>query len=215
MPRLFEMFSRAAGPDRAGHGGLGIGLALARRLAEMHGGTLEGKSEGVGRGSEFTLRLPLAAEAAERPAPRADSAGARLPPRRILVVDDNRDAAESLGMVLQFLGADVRIARDGSEALQAYEAYEPSVIFLDIGMPGMDGYEVARRIRQRNGARPAIVALSGWGQEQDRRRAREAGFDHHLVKPAELGALQALFASLSPLDDASRALATDERRAPG
>jgi PAS domain S-box-containing protein len=196
LPRLFEMFSRAAGPDRAGRGGLGIGLALSRRLAEMHGGTLEGRSEGPQRGAEFTLTLPLAAPGSQRLPAMPGAAPGGVPPRRVLVVDDNRDAAESLSLVLKFLGADVRVARDGPEALQAYEAYKPSVVFLDIGMPGMDGYEVARRIRQGNGGRPAIVALTGWGQEQDRRRAREAGFDHHLVKPAELGALQSILASL-------------------
>jgi PAS domain S-box-containing protein len=196
MPRLFEMFARAAGPDRAGHGGLGIGLALSRRLAEMHGGKLEGNSAGLRRGAEFTLTLPLAAPGPQALPATPQAARSGLPPRRILVVDDNRDAAESLGLVLKFLGADVRIAADGAEALQAYEAYKPSVVFLDIGMPSMDGYEVARRIRQGDSGRPAIVALTGWGQEQDRRRAREAGFDHHLVKPAELGALQSILASL-------------------
>jgi CheY-like chemotaxis protein len=115
----------------------------------------------------------------------------------VLVVDDNRDAADSLGMILKLLGADVRVARDGSEALETLQGYDPEVVLLDIGMPGMDGYEVARRIRaQRPGPRPTIVALTGWGQEQDRRDAREAGFDHHLVKPAEIDALKALLTSL-------------------
>jgi CheY-like chemotaxis protein len=116
---------------------------------------------------------------------------------RILVVDDNRDAADSLGMLLQILGADVRIAHDGPQALDACEAYDPAVVLLDIGMPGMDGYEVARRIRGRfAGRQPTLVALTGRGQEEDRRLAREAGFDRHLIKPAEIGALQALLASL-------------------
>jgi CheY-like chemotaxis protein len=120
-----------------------------------------------------------------------------MPSRRILVVEDNQDAAESLSMVLQFLGADVRVARDGPEALEAYESYDPAVVLLDIGMPGMDGYEVARRIRSRHPERrTALVALTGWGQDKDRERAREAGFDRHLVKPVEIDALQVLLSSL-------------------
>ena len=117
--------------------------------------------------------------------------------KRILVVDDNRDAADSLSMVLKFLGADVRVAHDGPEALAAFEAYDPAVVLLDIGLPGMDGYEVARRIRSGfPSRRAALVALTGWGQDKDRRQAREAGFDRHLIKPAEISALQALLASL-------------------
>ncbi|MFN2646739.1 MAG: ATP-binding protein [Burkholderiales bacterium] len=197
LPRLFEMFNRGAGPDRAGHDGLGIGLALSRRLAEMHGGSLVGRSDGPGTGAEFVLTVPVAA-ARQATQPALEARGApRIAPRRILVVDDNGDAAEGLSMVLKFLGADVHVARDGQEALQAVQAYDPAVVFLDIGMPGMDGYEVARRIRARRGARqPAIVALTGWGQAEDRRRAREAGFDHHIVKPAEMDALQTLLERL-------------------
>jgi two-component system CheB/CheR fusion protein len=196
LPRLFEMFARGGGPDRGGQGGLGIGLALSRRLAEMHGGSLGAKSDGLGRGAEFTLTLALAA-APQPGTSSAAPAAARLPGRRILVVDDNRDAAESLSMVLKFLGADVQVANDGRQALDAFQSYQPAVVFLDIGMPGMDGYEVARRMRAaQNGERPALVALTGWGQEADRQRSRDAGFDHHLVKPADLGVLQALLASL-------------------
>ncbi len=198
LPRMFEMFSRGDRASGRGQGGLGIGLALARRLAEMHGGSLEAFSAGTGKGSEFTVRLPLAADQA----PQAAGTGhvdAAIPKQRILVVDDNRDAADSLGMILRLLGADVRIARDGLEALDAFPSYDPSVVLLDIGMPGMDGYEVARAIRARFPERHAtIVALTGWGQDEDRRRAQEAGFDHHLVKPAEIGALQLLLASLNP-----------------
>ena len=191
LAEAFQMFSRGAHSS-----GLGIGLALARQLAEMHGGTVAAASAGQGNGSEFTIRLPLAADqgAPTAPAPRSEAA---VPRTRILVVDDNRDAAESLGMILKFLGADVHIARDGTEALKAFQSYDPAVVLLDIGMPGMDGYEVARRIRSQQSARPpALVALTGWGQEEDRRRACEAGFDHHLVKPADIAALQALLASL-------------------
>jgi CheY-like chemotaxis protein len=170
-------------------------LGMSDRIAVMHGGTITVNSEGPGKGSEFTVRLPLAAS---QPAPAADRGPEdALPPRRVLVVDDNRDAADSLGMLLEVLGAEVRVARDGAEALEAYSAYDPAVVLLDIGMPGMDGYEVARRIRaQHPGPRPTIVALTGWGQENDRREARDAGFDQHLVKPAEIGALKELLRSI-------------------
>ena len=195
LPRLFEMFNRG---DRsaAGGTGLGIGLALARRLAQMHGGSIAARSGGPGAGSEFTVRLPLAPQQAPRSA-RGATSDAALPQCRVLVVDDNHDAADSLSMVLKLLGADVRVARSGAEALGAFADYDPAVVLLDIGMPGMDGYEVARCIRslypQR---RTAIVALTGWGQEKDRRQAREAGIDHHLIKPADIDALRSLLASL-------------------
>ncbi len=196
LPHMFGMFSRgdrSSGRDQAG---LGIGLALSRRLAEMHGGAIEARSDGPGKGSEFTVRIPLAAEQQPQPAAEGRAASA-LPQKRILVVDDNRDAADSLSMLLKFLGSDVRVARDGPQAIEEFRAYDPAVVLLDIGMPGMDGYEVARRIRSKfPERRPTIVALTGWGQDDDRRRAREAGFDHHLVKPAEIGALQLLLASL-------------------
>ena len=191
MARLFAMFARGKSST-----GLGIGLALARRLAEMHGGALEAASDGLGKGAVFTLRLPLAATGAPA-GPRAEQACAAMTSRRVLLVDDNRDAADSLGTLLARLGADVRVAHDGSEALAAFESYRPGVVILDIGMPGMDGYQVARAIRGRpDGERIPLVAVTGWGQEQDRRRVREAGFDHHLVKPADIGALRALLGSL-------------------
>jgi signal transduction histidine kinase/DNA-binding response OmpR family regulator len=193
LERIFEMFNRGDGSSNRNQGGLGIGLALARKLAEMHGGTIEAKSAGLGKGSEFCVRLP----AAVHPAPKSEFGGhvktEPVPAKRVLVVDDNQDSAESLGALLGFLGADVRTALGGSQALEMFAAYAPSVVFLDIGMPGMDGYEVARRIRSDfPGNDPVLVALTGWGQSEDRRRVREAGFDHHLVKPADLAALQAL-----------------------
>jgi signal transduction histidine kinase/CheY-like chemotaxis protein len=207
LPRVFGMFTRSEQSRWSSQGGLGIGLALARRLAQMHGGAVEAHSGGPGKGAVFTVRLAPAA--APTALPSGDGLGparGTAPRRRILVVDDNRDAGDSLGMILRHLGADVHVARDGDEALAAFAAYEPAVVLLDIGMPGMDGYEVARRMRALHPARrSALVALTGWGQEEDRRRAREAGFDHHLVKPAQLAALQALLASLE--DDPAQARA--------
>ena len=166
----------------------------------MHGGRLEARSDGPGQGSEFTVRLPLALgdKAAEDRPGAATRSAVGLCPRRILVVDDNHDAADSLGMVLKFLGADTRVVYDGPSALAAIRSYRPTVVLLDIGMPGMDGHEVARRVRQEPELRNVVlIALTGWGQEEDRRRSRAAGFDHHLVKPVEAAALQALLTSLS------------------
>ena len=162
----------------------------------MHGGSIEAASAGAGRGAEFTVRLPLAAE---RPARSAgDKPGnAPLCAKRILVVDDNVDAADSLGSLLRVLGADVQVVHHGRDALAAFDAYRPGVVLLDIGMPEVDGYEVARVIRSRpQGERVPLVALTGWGQAEDRRRVRDAGFDHHLVKPADLDALRSLLGSL-------------------
>jgi PAS domain S-box-containing protein len=195
LPRIFQMFSRGDGDTVRSAGGLGIGLALSLRLAQMHGGSLEASSAGPGTGSEFTVRLPLAAADAALAAP-PDAVPARLDGLRVLVVDDNSDAGDSIAVVLRELGADVRVLRDGATALDVFGEFLPAFVLLDIGMPGMNGYDAARSIRLRYPDVPAIlVALTGWGQEDDRRRAREAGFDHHLVKPAELGTLHALLAS--------------------
>ncbi len=197
LPRMFEMFSRGDRASRRGQAGLGIGLALARRLAQMHFGILSARSDGPGQGSEFSVRLPLAADQ-QRSDPLDNADNARLPHHRILVVDDNKDAGDSLGLILRVLGATVRIARDGAEALEIYAEFEPDVVLLDIGMPGMDGYEVARTLRATYTQRQAtIVALTGWGQDNDRRQAKEAGFDHHLIKPAEIGELRKLLLAVS------------------
>ena len=196
LPGLFEMFYRGNGDGS--RGGLGIGLTLAQKLAEMHGGTITASSAGLGQGSEFTVQLPLA------PGMPMAASEPIMPPlplgrRRVLVTDDNVDAAEALGVLLEILGAEVRVVHDGPSALAAYADYAPDLVLLDIGMPDMDGYEVARRIRAAPGPhRAKLVALTGWGQAEDSRRAREAGFDQHIVKPADIDVLKALLASVEP-----------------
>lgn len=195
LERVFDLFVQADRSLDRSDGGLGIGLTLARRLVEMHGGTIRAESEGPGAGSEFVVRLPVRSDAAAAPGPDASTAepGAR---RRVLVVDDNADAADLLGELLRDLGHEVRIERDGLAALAAMDAFAPEVVLLDIGLPGLDGYQVAERIvRSRDGARPLLVAVTGYGQESDRRRSYDAGFDHHLVKPVDPGRLQTLLAA--------------------
>jgi CheY-like chemotaxis protein len=196
MAQLFKMFYRGSHSARRHQSGLGIGLPLVRRLVEMHSGRVEVESEGRGKGSRFTVRLPL--DPAREPAPpAAEVTRPAVAPMTILVVDDNCDAAESMRMLLQEVGVEVRVAHDGLQALAAFDAYRPRMVLLDIGMPGMDGYEVARRLRALPHApRTSLVALTGWGQDEDRKRVREAGFDHHLVKPADFGTLQSLITSI-------------------
>jgi len=201
LSRVFEMFAQVENVLRRTQDGLGIGLNLVRTLVSMHGGSVEARSEGLGHGSEFIVRLPVAepdSSASESAQPRAGDKPKAVPARhRILAVDDNKDSVDSLGMLLKFLGADVQVAYDGPSALEAVRICRPSIVLLDIGMPGMDGNEVARRIRQDPECRDVLlIALTGWGQQDDRRRTREAGFDHHLVKPVDLGALQALLSSV-------------------
>jgi len=202
LARVFEPFTQVDRSSARSHRGLGIGLALVKTLAEMHGGSVAASSAGPGKGSDFTVRLPLARSgSAAAPARAADGAGASVAGRRILVVDDNRDAAESLGLLLETMGHEVRVAHAGGEGLLAVQAFAPAVVLLDIGMPDMDGYEVARRIRDEEGsARAVLVAITGWGQDEDRQRAREAGFDHHLTKPVDPAELQRLLTAGAPAD---------------
>jgi PAS domain S-box-containing protein len=199
LSRVFEMFAQINNPLRRTQEGLGIGLNLVRTLVLMHGGTVEARSEGLGKGSEFRVRLPLAqvgsSQASEAPTSLNGNVETREI-RRILCVDDNKDSADSLGMMLRFLGADVHTAYDGASALEAIKICRPSIVLMDLGMPGMDGCEVARRIRQDPEFQNVLlIAMTGWGQEEDRRRSSEAGFDHHLVKPVDIKALKGLLAS--------------------
>ncbi len=202
LTRIFDPFVQVERRIDRSRGGVGIGLTLVRELVELHGGSVAAYSEGPGRGSEFVVHLPAPAE--------RDDHGERHPPseepdrlnhassrHRVLVVDDNVDAAVSLGMLLKLAGQEVRIAYDGPAALRQAIEFRPQLVLLDIGMPGMDGYEVCRRLRRESGLEgTTVVALTGWGQDEDRRRSHEAGFDHHIVKPVEPGALQRLLDDL-------------------
>jgi PAS domain S-box-containing protein len=202
LSHIFEIFSQLTPALDRSQGGLGIGLSLVRGLVELHGGTVEAHSAGPGKGSEFIVRMavmdspvPVRPEPAHAEKPRSG------PKRRILVVDDNRDAADSLVMMLRWMGHETSAAYDGLEALQAAAAFYPDVVLLDIGLPKMNGYEFARHIRkQRWGKGLALIAISGWGQEEDKRRALESGFDHHLTKPVEPAALEKLLALISPVN---------------
>jgi signal transduction histidine kinase len=195
LRRVFDLFVQVDNSLDRSQGGLGIGLTLVRSLVELHGGSVQVFSDGPGSGSEFVVRLPALAN------PLPDAAGGNLsmsgdrgpPQRRILVVDDNVDSAESLAMVLRVTGHQVRTAHDGAEALEVAAQFAPEIVLLDIGLPKMNGYEVARVLRSRYPDRDIlIVALTGYGQEEDRRRSREAGFDHHLVKPVQPAVLKPL-----------------------
>jgi CheY-like chemotaxis protein len=191
LGNVFELFAQAAAPAHAVQGGLGVGLSLARSIAELHGGILTAHSEGLGKGSEFVLRLPVAQapQVQETTAIPAGELGFR---QRILIVDDNVDAAESLGTMLAYSGHDVRVAHGGVEALSAARDFSPNVMILDLGMPEMDGYAVARAVRSDpRFASTRLIALSGYGQPDDRRRTADVGFDEHLVKPVEHDVLNA------------------------
>jgi CheY-like chemotaxis protein len=192
LPGIFDGFNRLDGSRNTRGGGLGIGLALVRQLVELHGGSIEAGSEGPGRGSEFTVRLPL--RTSGRPA-TPETPGRRHSDRihRILVVDDNQDHADSLAATLRLSGSEVRTAYSGRSALHALKDFTPTAAILDIGMPDMDGYQLAREIRRRLGG-ITLIALTGWGQAEDSQRSREAGFDHHLTKPARPGVLEDLLA---------------------
>ena len=198
LPRLFVMFTQVDRSLERSRGGLGIGLALVKTLVEMHGGSVEARSGGHGRGSDFVVRLPIVLAAARRAAPEADDRrNGPMTALRILVVDDNMDSARTLARLLRLLGHEARMAHDGGEAVETAERYRPELMLLDIGLPVMNGYEVARAIRGRDwGREVAIVALTGWGQEDDRRRSKEAGIDDHLVKPVDPATLEKLLSEM-------------------
>ena len=197
LPSVFEMFTQLDGSLERSHGGLGIGLTLAKQLVELHGGSIQARSEGIGHGSEFSVRLPIVLTA------RGDAPIVEKPDShghgqyRVLVADDNHDAVESMGMMLRLMGNEVRTVRDGLQAIEEAAAFRPDIVVLDIGMPRMNGYEAARRIReQRWGSGMILVALTGWGQEEDKRRATEAGFDLHFTKPVSATDFERLMARL-------------------
>ncbi len=194
LPYLFEIFTQLHRTLDRSRSGLGIGLTLVRRLVEMHGGMVQATSAGAGRGSEFVVRLPMSERHSQRPPGLEPRERATPPPqarRRVLVVDDSDDSKESLATMLKIMGHDVKCASDGLEAVEAAATHRPGVVLLDIGMPRLNGYEAARRIRAQPWGRDMVlVAVTGWGQEADRRLAQEAGFDHHLVKPADVSMLE-------------------------
>ncbi len=218
VPTVFDLFSQADNSLARSQGGLGIGLTLVRSLVELHGGTVEARSAGIGKGSEFEVRLPMLIEEAENPAASPAAHG-----QRILIVDDNVDAADSMAMVLRLAGHEVITAHGGKAALESQAAFRPAIVLLDIGLPGIDGYEVARRLRRLPGGESLfIIAVSGYGNEDDRRRSREAGFDRHLIKPVDDATLQAMVRNVRAHAAAQRARAApdagmsrDSRSGPG
>jgi len=198
LPRIFAMFTQLSGSLERSQGGLGIGLSLVKRLVDMHGGSVEAKSEGRGMGSEFVVRLPVATEASQpQSSGVADEPAATKPSLRILIVDDNRDGADSLSEMLKMMGNDTRTAYDGQQGVDLAGEYRPNVILLDIGLPKLNGYEACRLIREQpKGKGVVLIAVTGWGQDEDRRRSREAGFDHHMVKPVDPQDLMRMLAGL-------------------
>ena len=196
LASVFEMFTQVSRSDRRTQGGLGIGLTLVRSLVELHGGSVTASSKGPGRGSTFEVRLPLVV--VEEKTHHITNGRKGFEGWRVLVVDDNQDATETLQTLLESLGAEVAAAGNGRDALAQFERFEPDAVLLDIGMPGMDGYEVARRIRAMpSGGGTPLIALTGWGQQEDIRRCFEAGFDHHLVKPLDVDKLWEIVAGAS------------------
>ena len=203
LPHVFELFMQADHSSTRAQGGLGIGLTLAKNLTQMHDGTMEARSGGLGKGSEFAVRLPLVAQQGAEALGKVDDEPTHEPPssgHRLLVVDDNKDAAVSLATLLRLQGHEVRIAHDGPTAVALASSFLPNMVFLDLGMPDMDGYEVARLMRQQPGLETVVLtALTGWAQDEDRRRTAAAGFDHHLVKPPEPKTLDSVLGTLERL----------------
>jgi CheY-like chemotaxis protein len=198
LTSIFDMFMQIDLTTERAQGGLGIGLTLVKRLIEMHGGTVEARSEGPGQGSEFIVRLPALLKTAVLSGPAQPRESQDIMDRRILIVDDNQDSAESLAMLLEITGNTTYMAHDGVEALAVIERHRPQIVLLDIGLPKLNGHEVCRRLRaQPWGKDIRVIALTGWGQEEDRRQSEEAGFDGHLVKPVDYDNLLELLRKLS------------------
>ncbi len=201
LPRVFDLFTQGDRSIDRSRDGLGIGLTLSRRLVEMHGGAIEARSEGVGRGSEFAVRLPVFLHHGLPPdeeAAPARSLGRSSRPLRVLVVDDSEDTTELLGTLLEMAGHSIQVAHTGPSALEVAAAFRPDAVILDIGLPGLDGYQVAQRLREDPALKSVtLIAATGYGQEEDLRRSREVGFDQHLVKPIDPGELQRLLAELA------------------
>jgi len=201
LPHIFDMFTQVGRSLEQSEGGLGIGLALAKRLVEMHGGVIEARSEGLGKGSAFIVTLPVASAVPEKAAPARVAAGGEGPKYRVLIADDNRDVTEVFEVMLTLMGHTVESAHDGMEAVEKAASFHPDVIMLDIGMPSLNGYDAARRIRETDtGKKAVLIAITGWGDAKDKRQSDEAGFNHHLVKPVDPLALAELLNSLqSPM----------------
>ncbi len=200
LPKVFDLFTRVDQSLERSQGGLGVGLTIVRRLIELHGGRVEAHSDGPSKGSEFVIHLPVLAALAAEPAPEPNvRTTKRDAPRRVLVVDDHADAADSLAMMIRLLGHEVRVARNGREGVETAATFHPQLVLLDIGMPIMNGYDACRQIRELpDGREMTIAALTGWGQDEDKRRSQDAGFDAHLVKPVEPGDLEVLLSDVRP-----------------
>jgi signal transduction histidine kinase/ActR/RegA family two-component response regulator len=212
LSQVFEMFTQVDKTERS-DGGLGIGLSLVRALVELHGGIVEAHSDGPNRGSEFTVRLPVASGFKSKKQVPLTPNVERSAGNRILVVDDNQDAAKTLSLMLRLMGSEVRTAHDGLEAVAAAEVFRPQLVLLDLGMPKLNGYEAAQRIREKSwGQEVMLVALTGWGQDEDRRKTKDSGFDGHLVKPVDLEAVTALLTSMANEASTSEALDFSQRK---
>ncbi len=197
LPRVYDMFTQVESAQERSQGGLGIGLTLVKELVALHDGSVEALSDGPGTGSEFVVRLPILVDKPERRVPPEAKVSAPMIVRRILVVDDNRDSAASLALLLNATGHEACTAYDGLEAIATAQQFRPDVVLLDIGLPKLNGYDAARHIREQSwGKKVVLVALTGWGQAEDRRRSKDSGFDHHMVKPVDYGALTAMLVSL-------------------
>jgi CheY-like chemotaxis protein len=210
LDRIFEMFAQVDRSLEQAHGGLGIGLAVVKRLVEMHGGSIHVHSDGPGCGSEFAVRLPIRVESSPGRPQMIDANISSSCKLRILIVDDNKDGARMLSLLLQRMGNEICVAHDGLEGLESARDFGPDVVLLDIGLPTLDGYEVAKRIRAEPcGQTAVLIAVTGWAREEDRQRTKEAGFNHYLLKPVEPSLLQKLLATVKPKD--SRELAGDQK----